>query len=95
MPQPIQVQEAPTGSKLSGIRTQLMGAGVVIHQLLKVFGIDLPDEVYSAILDVVFGIGVIYFRYVAQTRTVMQVVPVEVVPATEPVPDVKGEQNVF
>lgn len=91
MTQPIQVQEISTGSKLSGIRTQLMGAGVIIHQLLKVFGIDLPDDVYSAIIDIVLGVGVIYFRYVAQTKTVMQVTPVEVVPATEDVPEPKGD----
>lgn len=91
MTQPIQVQEISTGSKLSGIRTQLMGAGVVIHQLLKVFGIDLPDDVYSAIVDIALGLGVIYFRYVAQTKTVMQVTPVEVVPATESIQEPKGD----
>lgn len=49
---------------LVGLRTYLMGAGIIIHQVLKqAFGIDAPNELWSSAVDVILGVGVLYYRY--------------------------------
>lgn len=58
-------QKVSSASTLSGIRTYLMGGGVIVHQVAKQFGFDIDDSLYSAIIDIVLGIGVIYFRFKA------------------------------
>lgn len=58
-------QKASGTAMLSGIRTYLMGGGVIVHQIAKSFGLDIDDNLYSAAIDVVLGIGVIYFRFKA------------------------------
>lgn len=55
-----------TQSKLMGVRTYLMGAGIIVHQIAKqVFEVDLPDSLWSSLIDVALGIGVVYYRYKA------------------------------
>mgnify|MGYP000723989618 CR=1 FL=1 len=60
-------------SSLIGLRTYLMGSGIIIHQILKQgFGIDVEDGLISSTIDAVLGFGAIYFRWraaVAQTAT--------------------------
>lgn len=58
-------QKVSGTAMLSGIRTYLMGGGVIVHQIAKQFGLDIDDSLYSAAIDVVLGIGVIYFRFKA------------------------------
>ncbi len=53
----------------SGIRTYLMGGGVIVHQVAKQFGFDIDDSLYSAAIDVILGIGVIYFRFRASQNS--------------------------
>ena len=67
--------ETPTTSTsvLSGLRTHLMGAGIVVHQVGKLFGVDIPDDIYSASIDIVLAIGVIYFRMKAKSTPVKAV----------------------
>ena len=90
-----QVQELASPAMLSGIRTYLMGGGVIIHQILKAFGLDLSDEVYSAFVDVALGLGVIYFRFRSGTKMVVPVVPVEVVQQQQTAePSKKEDSNV-
>ena len=51
-------------SSLVGLRTYLMGSGIIIHQALKQgFGIDIDDSLISSTIDAVLAIGVIYFRW--------------------------------
>jgi hypothetical protein len=56
-------QKVSGTTMLSGIRTYLMGGGVIVHQVAKQFGLDIDDSLYSAAIDVVLGVGVIYFRF--------------------------------
>lgn len=51
---------------LVGLRTYLMGAGIIIHQIAKqAFDVDVPNELLSSAVDVILGVGVLYFRYQA------------------------------
>ncbi len=49
----------------SGYRTYLMGILIVLHQILKTQGIDIPQENISIALDVLLGIGTVIFRKLA------------------------------
>ena len=71
----VMAEETPTTSTsvLSGLRTHLMGAGIVVHQVGKLFGIDISDDVYSAAIDIVLAIGVIYFRMKAKSTPIKAV----------------------
>lgn len=44
-------------------KTYLMGVSVIIHQVLKLVGVDVPDELMSASIDGILGIAAIYFRW--------------------------------
>lgn len=56
-------QKTPT---LVGLRTYLMGACIIIHQIAKqAFDVDVPNELLSSAVDVILGVGVLYFRYQA------------------------------
>ena len=44
-------------------RTYLMGAGIIIHQGLKLIGFDVPDTLLSDSIDAILGIGAIFFRW--------------------------------
>ena len=56
-------QKTPT---LVGLRTYLMGASIIIHQIAKqAFDVDVPNELLSSAVDVILGVGVLYFRYQA------------------------------
>ena len=50
---------------ISGYRTYLMAALLVIHQLLKTQGFDIPQENLSTTVDVILGVGVVIFRKLA------------------------------
>lgn len=58
-------EQKTSSTMLSGIRTYLMGGGVIVHQIAKQFGFDIDDSLYSAAIDIILGIGVIYFRFKA------------------------------
>lgn len=62
-------QKVSGTAMLSGIRTYLMGGGVIVHQVAKQFGFDIDDRLYSAAIDVILGIGVIYFRFRASQNS--------------------------
>ncbi len=62
-------QKVSGTAMLSGIRTYLMGGGVIVHQVAKQFGFDIDDSLYSAAIDVILGIGVIYFRFRASQNS--------------------------
>lgn len=62
-------QKVSGTAMLSGIRTHLMGGGVIVHQVAKQFGFDIDDSLYSAAIDVILGIGVIYFRFRASQNS--------------------------
>jgi len=62
-------QKVSGTAMLSGIRTYLMGGGVIVHQIAKQFGFDIDDSLYSAAIDVILGIGVIYFRFRASQNS--------------------------
>lgn len=51
---------------LEGWRTYLMGIGIAVHQILKTFGVDIPDEQVSVIIDGILAIGAIYYRWKAK-----------------------------
>ena len=51
--------------KIIGNRTYLMGAALILHQLLKATGIDIPQESVSLLLDGILSVGVILFRVLA------------------------------
>lgn len=51
---------------LEGSRTYLMGFAIAAHQILKTFGIDIPDEQFSVIIDGVLAVGAIYYRWKAK-----------------------------
>lgn len=55
-------------SFLSGMRTYLMGAGVIIHQALILLGFDVPNDLVSVSIDAVLGIGAIFFRWKAEVK---------------------------
>lgn len=62
-------QKVSGTAMLSGIRTYLMGGSVIVHQVAKQFGFDIDDSLYSAAIDVILGIGVIYFRFRASQNS--------------------------
>lgn len=62
-------QKVSGTAMLSGIRTYLMGGGVIVHQVAKQFGFDIDDSLYSAAIDVILGISVIYFRFRASQNS--------------------------
>jgi len=53
---------------LSGMRTYLMGAGVIIHQALILLGFDVPNELVSVTIDAILGGGAIIFRWMAEVN---------------------------
>jgi len=55
-----------TISALSGYRTYLMGLGIIVHQIASTMGVDVPEQLWSHIIDVVLGIGVVYYRFKAK-----------------------------
>ncbi|NRH21515.1 hypothetical protein HOO68_05750 [Candidatus Gracilibacteria bacterium] len=50
---------------LEGLRTYLMGAGIIIHQVLMFAGIDVSNEMMSQSIDAILAIGAMYFRWQA------------------------------
>lgn len=53
---------------LQGKRTYIAASVVVIHQVLKLLGYDLPQEQLSSAIDVVGGIAAFVFRGMAQPK---------------------------
>lgn len=58
---------------MEGLRTYLVGAFVIIHQLLKFAGVDVSDQMISETIDTILGIGVIFFRWKAAVKTKVDV----------------------
>lgn len=54
---------------LEGVRTYLISAGIVIHQVLKIAGIDVSDQLVSESIDGIMAIGAIFFRWKAAVKT--------------------------
>lgn len=53
---------------LQGKKTYLAASGIVLHQALKLSGVDLPGEDGSAIIDVVLAILAFVFRMIAKPK---------------------------
>ena len=53
---------------LTGKRTYIAAGVVVIHQILKLVGYDIPQEELSSTLDVVGGIAAFVFRMLAKPK---------------------------
>lgn len=58
---------------LEGLRTYLMGAGVIIHQVLKFAGFDVTDQMISESIDAILGLGAIFFRWKAAVNEQIKV----------------------
>lgn len=58
--------ESQQAARLSGYRTYLMGAGIIVHQIASSFGVDVPEQLWSHVIDVVLGFGVLYYRFKAK-----------------------------
>ena len=54
---------------LTGKRTYIAASVVVIHQMLKLLGYDLPQEQLSSAIDVIGGIAAFVFRMMANKRS--------------------------
>ena len=54
---------------LKGKRTYIAASIVVIHQMLKLAGYDLPQEQLSSAIDVIGGIAAFIFRMKATTKS--------------------------
>ena len=67
---PVRVEKSNKGGRnmLQGKRTYIAASVIVIHQLLKLFGYDLPQEQLSSSIDVIAGIGAFIFRSLAQPK---------------------------
>jgi hypothetical protein len=50
---------------LTGMRTYLMGIGIIIHQILIHFGYDVSNEMVSESIDAILAAGAIVFRWMA------------------------------
>lgn len=53
---------------LTGYRTYLTVITMVVHQILKANGIDIPDTTLSVGIDTFLGICAGYFKHVADKR---------------------------
>lgn len=49
----------------AGYRTYLSAGIVVVHQVLKAAGVDLPEENLSITVDVLASIAAMFFRWKA------------------------------
>lgn len=53
---------------LTGKRTYISIGVIFVHQLLKTFGYDLPQEQFSGAIDVIAGIAAFFFRAIAKPK---------------------------
>jgi len=53
---------------LQGKKTYLAASVLVIHQILKMAGYDLPQEQFSSAIDVVVGAAAFFFRMIAKPK---------------------------
>lgn len=51
---------------LEGMRTYLMGAGIIIHQVLMFAGINVSNEMMSESIDAILALLAIFFRWQAK-----------------------------
>jgi len=58
---------------LEGLRTYLMGAAVILHQILKFAGFDVSDAMMSESIDALLGLGAIFFRWKAAVNEKIKV----------------------
>ena len=58
---------------MEGYRTYLVGAGVILHQLLKFAGVDISDQMISEAIDAILGLGAIFFRWKAAVQARLDV----------------------
>ena len=52
---------------LVGYRTYISAGIVIIHQIAKILGYDVPQESLSSAVDAFFGLATIFFRAKATT----------------------------
>jgi len=75
---------------LAGMRTYLMGAGIILHQILIHFGFDVSNELISESIDAIMGAGAIVFRWLAAKNSKKAVVDALYTPVPNvPKPEVK------
>lgn len=55
-------------------RTYLMGAGIIVHQVLIFIGVDVPSDLLSETIDGILAIGAIFFRWRGAVATKKAVV---------------------
>lgn len=55
---------------LTGYRTYISIILLVLHQVMKIAGVDVPEENLSIAVDVVLAIAAGVFRLVAKPKTV-------------------------
>lgn len=55
---------------LAGFRTYISVILIVLHQVLKILGIDIPEENLSIAVDVILAIAAGVFRFVAKPKAV-------------------------
>ena len=53
---------------LQGKKTYFAASVLVIHQILKMAGYDLPQEQFSSAIDVVAGAAAFFFRMIAKPK---------------------------
>jgi hypothetical protein len=55
---------------ISGYRTYIAGALIIVHQLLKLAGADIAEKDLSIAIDVLLAIGVVIFRKLGKKKEV-------------------------
>lgn len=53
---------------MEGFKTYIMGGAIILHQILKLAGLDISDEMISQTTDAVLALGAIVFRWQATVR---------------------------
>ena len=53
---------------LQGKKTLIATSVLILHQILKVFGYDLPQEELSTAIDTIAGVLVFFFRIIAKPK---------------------------
>ena len=48
--------------QLTAWKTYLAGGAIIVHQLLKFAGIDVPSEEFSELIDASLGVAAMVFR---------------------------------
>lgn len=54
--------------QLTAWKTYLAGAAIIVHQALKLAGIDVPSELLSELVDGSLGVAAIVFRLIGHLQ---------------------------